>query len=98
MNTHNKSRKDKKVTLSDLLKRLRKNKAFEKLWASPDTEEFYQIRKMAGLSQKEVAKKVGTKQESISRLENKTDSATLKFIGKVAYALGYKVVLKFIKL
>lgn len=86
------------MDLSDLLKHLRKDKKFEKLWASPDTEEFYFLRKKAGLTQKELAKKVGTKQGSISRLENKTNTATLKFIGRVAYALGYKVELKFTKL
>lgn len=41
-----------------------------------------------GLTQKQVARRVGTKQSAISRLESGASNPTLSFLQKVAQALG----------
>ena len=50
-----------------------------------------QKRLAKGLTQKELAEKVGTKQSAISRFESGTYNPTLSFLEKVASALGTKV-------
>ena len=44
-----------------------------------------------GLTQKELAKKIGTKQSAISRLESGTYNPTLSFLQKVVEGLGAKL-------
>ncbi len=44
-----------------------------------------------GLTQKELAKKIGTKQSAISRLESGTYNPSLSFLQKVGEALGAKL-------
>ncbi len=44
-----------------------------------------------GLTQKQLAEMVGTKQSSIARLERGTTPPNLTFLGKVAAALGARV-------
>ena len=44
-----------------------------------------------GLSQKELAKKIGTKQSAISRLESGTYNPSLSFLYKVSEALDVKL-------
>ena len=48
-----------------------------------------------GLSQKELAEKIGTKQSAISRLENDDYNPSVKFLDKVANALGKKLEIRF---
>jgi predicted transcriptional regulator len=50
-----------------------------------------QKRVEKGLTQKELARKIGTKQSAISRFESGTYNPTLSFLGKVASALDTKV-------
>lgn len=52
-------------------------------------------RSRIGLTQKELAKKVGTEQSGIARLENSTHFPSLRFISKVAHALDQDIVFKF---
>jgi len=86
------------MNLVEFTRRLLKNRAFKKEFCVPDAREILVIRRLKGLTQEQLAKKVGTKQPAISRLENNSDSVTLKFVGKVAYALGYRAELKFTRL
>ena len=52
----------------------------------------YQIRTDSGLSQKELADKVGTTQSVISRLEDADyDGHSLNMLDRVALALGHKI-------
>lgn len=44
-----------------------------------------------GLTQEELARKIGTKQSAISRLESGTYNPSLAFLEKVASALGARV-------
>lgn len=58
------------------------------------SEELANIRKATGMSQTELAKKVGYRQQAISRIESKNYIPTLKSITDVAEALGYELVLQ----
>jgi ribosome-binding protein aMBF1 (putative translation factor) len=65
-------------------------------------ETLYEIKKQIiklrleqGLSQKELAEKVGTKQSAISRLENDDYNPSVEFLSKVANALGKKLEIRF---
>ena len=44
-----------------------------------------------GLTQKEVAKKLGTKQSAIARLESGSVNPSLEFLQKIAQVMGYKL-------
>lgn len=48
-----------------------------------------------GLSQKELAEKIGTKQSAVSRLENDDYNPSVEFLDKVANALGKKLEIRF---
>lgn len=50
-----------------------------------------QKRLHRGLSQGQLAKKIGTKQSAISRFESGSYNPTLSFLHKVAHALDVKV-------
>jgi ribosome-binding protein aMBF1 (putative translation factor) len=50
-------------------------------------EKTIKVRKKQGLSQTEVAKRMGTKQSSLARFEAGKTNPTLKFIQKLAKAL-----------
>ncbi|RLB33580.1 MAG: hypothetical protein DRH12_18240 [Deltaproteobacteria bacterium] len=49
------------------------------------------LRMVKGITQKELAEKLGTKQSAISRLENMSANPTLKFLYKVLKALGGEI-------
>ncbi|MCA1784717.1 MAG: helix-turn-helix domain-containing protein [Desulfotignum sp.] len=55
------------------------------------------MRTEKGMTQEQLAKKMGTKRSNISRLEGGGDVSfpTLKTISKYAEALGYKVTVEF---
>ena len=55
-----------------------------------------QLRKKAGLSQKELAKRINTGQSAISRLENSSyEPSTMNTLVKIAKALGYNLTIDF---
>ena len=61
-------------------------------------EPIYEVRRQLiqyrieqGLSQKDLAKKVGTKQSAISRLESGDYNPSIVFLNKVAHALGKEI-------
>ncbi len=51
-------------------------------------------RKKAKITQGELAKKIGTKQSSIARLENGNANPTILFLEKVSQALNTKLVIE----
>lgn len=53
-------------------------------------------REQAGLTQAEVAQKLGTKKSAISRIENHAENITLSTLHKYAKALGKKVNLEIV--
>jgi len=54
-----------------------------------------QLRKKKKMSQLTLAKKIGTTQSNIARLENGQQNFTVTFLGKVADALGANLEVKF---
>ncbi len=66
-----------------------------------DLEEEYAIieqvlafRIKHGITQAELAKRIGTKQSAISRFESGTENPTIDFLKKLAKALGAKLSVK----
>jgi len=53
-------------------------------------------REKAGMTQEEVAQKLGTKKSAISRIENHAENITLSTLHKYAKALGKKVNLEIV--
>jgi len=56
--------------------------------------EVIRLRLEKGLTQKELAELVGTKQSGISRLENASIKPSLGFLQKVAEALGARIEIR----
>jgi len=81
-----------------------KNKLLEKpafRQAYEDLEPDYQLiksiieqRKNKGISQAELARKAGTRQSAIARLESGTYNPSLRFLKKVARALDARIEIK----
>lgn len=57
--------------------------------------EIIRLRLEQGLSQKDLADKVGTKQSAISRLESGEYNPSVEFLIKIAHALGKELEIKF---
>jgi ribosome-binding protein aMBF1 (putative translation factor) len=56
------------------------------------------LREKKGLSQRELAERVGTTQSAIARLESGNISPSLPTLDKIAYALGAEVNLRIVDL
>lgn len=56
-----------------------------------------QLRKKLGLNQKDLAKRMNTSQQAISRLENGSGGCTLKTLRKIAKVTGSRLEVHFIK-
>jgi len=57
--------------------------------------EVIKLRLENGLSQKELADRIGTKQSAISRLESGEYNPSIEFLNKLAHALGKELKIKF---
>ncbi len=57
---------------------------------------FKASRKQAGMTQEEVARKLGTKKSAISRIDNHAEDIRLSTLHKYARALGKKVNLEIV--
>jgi len=57
----------------------------------------HDLRLKEGVSQGELAKKVGTRQTAISRLESGRANPSIKMLQKLAEALGFRLEIKFVK-
>lgn len=81
--------KSYKTLKKELLKNKTTKKAYDKL--EPEfklVQIIIEKRMNQGLTQKELAKKIGTKQSAISRLEGGTYNPTVSFLKNLAEALG----------
>ena len=58
-------------------------------------KEIISLRLSQGLSQKDLAQKVGTRQSAISRLESGEYNPSVEFLSKVAHALGKNISISF---
>lgn len=88
------------TTWEDYERKLMNRKGFRKL--SEKNEPKYQlVRSLIGarlkrnLSQKELARRIGTKQPVISRLENMQSIPTLSLLERISHALGTKLHIYF---
>lgn len=76
----------------ELLKDEKINYAYEKLGQEFTMIEMIMKKRIEkGLSQKELAQKIGTKQSAISRLESGTYNPSISFLQKVSEALDAKL-------
>jgi transcriptional regulator with XRE-family HTH domain len=60
--------------------------------------EIHELREKRGLSQRELAERLGTTQSAVARLEAGNVSPTLPTLDKVAEALGVELVVSFVDL
>lgn len=95
-----KYRGHKVYTLEDSLKELMKNPKFKKEWE--DSEAEYQLacklieaRIKGNLSQRDLAKKVGTSQAQIARIEGMNANPSLSLLKRIASALNTKLHISF---
>lgn len=54
-----------------------------------------QTRKQKGLSQAELAKKIGTKQSNVARIESGQQNVTIKLLDRIALALDMQLEVNF---
>jgi len=88
------------VRHEDIKKQLLQNpevkNEYEKLKLLYDIKkEIIKLRLEQGISQKELAEKVGTRQSAISRLESGEYNPSIEFLSKVAHALGKELNVSF---
>jgi ribosome-binding protein aMBF1 (putative translation factor) len=87
-------------TLNEYISEQMKNAEFKKAWDSLNTEfelleSIIEARERAGITQDELAKRIGTTQPAISRLERGGfNKATVGTLHKIAEALDAKLVIK----
>lgn len=82
----------KKLLLNDE-KTKKEYDALEPIYAI--TSEIIRLRIEKGLTQKDLAVIVGTKQSAISRLESGSYNPSFEFLSKVAHALGRELNITF---
>lgn len=91
--------------MSDLKKYINKRKKVDPEFGDGYDEGYEQFkfgvllqmsREQAGMTQEEVAQKLGTHKSAISRIENHADNITLSTLHKYAKALGKKVNLEIV--
>lgn len=58
-------------------------------------KEIIRLRLEKGLSQRDLADLIGTKQSAISRLENGSYNPTVEFLNRVAHSLGKELHITF---
>ena len=85
-------------TFQDHLKESLKNPEFRKIWKESDAEyllakALIKVRLQKNFSQRDLAKKVGTNQAAISRIESMQGNPSLSLLKRIAHALGAKFVL-----
>jgi predicted transcriptional regulator len=90
----------KNRTLKNYIDEQMKDPGFKTAWHELDTEfelmeSMIKARKKAGLTQEELARKIGTKQPALSRLESGAfNKATVGTLKSIAEALNANLVIK----
>ncbi|MDA8086858.1 MAG: helix-turn-helix transcriptional regulator [Nitrospiraceae bacterium] len=88
------------MTLEEDISARMKNPEFKKAWDALDAEfelleSMIKARERAGISQEELARRIGTKQPALSRLERGGFAkATVETLKKIADALDMRLVVK----
>lgn len=86
----------KVYTFQDHLKEMLKDPEFKKEWEDSEAEfqlgcKLIEARLKRNLSQRELAKKVGTSQAAISRIEAMNANPSLSLLKRISAALGSKL-------
>lgn len=94
-------KKQKHITFEEFEKELLKDPEFKKEYdlLEPEfaiIEAILKKRIETGLSQKQLAEKIGTKQSAISRIENGNANPSLAFLQKIAKGLDTKLKISFV--
>lgn len=85
------------VKVDEVIERkCREDQEFKVLWESSREEyrligEMIRLRKEENITQSELAKMAGTRQQVISRIEKRENSPTLKNFCNLLHALGYEL-------
>lgn len=88
-------------TIKEHVKEKMKDPAFKKAWHGLDQEfeileSIIKAREESGLTQDELARRIGTKQPALSRFERRGfQNANLETLRKIAEALNYTLIVKF---
>lgn len=90
----------KAITLNDYFKIQMKDPLFKKEWdnseaASQVTKALIESRIKGNVSQRELAKRAGTTQAVISRIENMSVSPSVKMLERIAHSIDKKLEIKF---
>jgi len=86
-------------TFNEHLAEALKDPEFREEWeASEPSYQVTRLRILRGLTQAELARRVGTQQPSIARLESGRDEPTLSFLRRVAEALGARLEVRIVPL
>ena len=90
----------KDLTLNDYLKNQLKDPGFRKEWEKSEvayqvTRALIKARLEDKISQRELAKKAGTTQAVISRIENMNVSPSINLLQRIADSLGRKLEIRF---
>lgn len=83
-------------TFQDHLKESLKNPEFRKIWEESDAEyllakALIEVRLKKKFSQRDLAKKIGTSQAAISRIESMQGNPSLSLLKRIAHALDTKL-------
>jgi len=87
--------KNWKILRKELLKNKKVAKEYKKL--APHyrlVSQLIEARIKKGLTQKDLANKIGVKQSAIARVESGTSNPTLAFLEKITQATGSKLVIQ----
>ena len=92
------------VRFEDFLKEKLKDPEFKKAYAEPDEDPYLeiafqllQLRRKLHLTQKQLAKKVGTSQQALARLESTAyKGCTIKTLDNIAKKLHKKLRIQFV--
>lgn len=90
----------KDLTLDDYLKEQLKDPEFKKEWGKSEaayqvTIELIRARIEGRISQRQLAKRAGTTQAVISRIENMSVSPSIALVQRIAKSLGKKLEIRF---
>ena len=91
---------EKLYTFDEYLHQQSKDPEFRKAYEDLDlpgqlAEQIIHLRQMRGITQAELAQKVGTQQSGISRVENLSYLPSLSFLQRIADVLGAQLEVKF---
>lgn len=88
--------KDWKILKRELMKNKEVAMEYEKLKPRYRIiSQMIEARIKRGLTQKELAKKIGTKQSAIARIESGNANTSLDFLEKIATAMKSKLIIEF---